>query len=310
MSLLLVPATRENLEKSIEKSIDVAFAKKYLDSNFVDTILRFSGMEGIRCWALTKNRLSLFNKIKNGDEVLLTEKDTGHFTHYGVVIGKTQNVEFGNVLWPYVGNDPWENIYFLANITNINIEKSKLVTDLGYAANFTVPGPIRIDEKKYSILGGTISQLYKIPVFDHVAETNGEKDFYGENVQAIGTRRVGHSKFSKEVKANYEYACTICGITEIEFLVAGHISSWAEDPENRLNPQNGICLCSLHDKAFEHGYIGLTDDLKVILNPKVSKKSPLYDSLEKHINQPIRTPITGNPDKIFLKKHRKKHNLE
>ena len=51
MSLLLVPATRENLEKSIEKSVDVSFAKKYLSPDFVDEILKFSGIEGIRCWA-------------------------------------------------------------------------------------------------------------------------------------------------------------------------------------------------------------------------------------------------------------------
>jgi spore cortex formation protein SpoVR/YcgB (stage V sporulation) len=38
MSLLLVPATRENLEKSIEKSVDVSFVKQHLPSDFVDEI--------------------------------------------------------------------------------------------------------------------------------------------------------------------------------------------------------------------------------------------------------------------------------
>lgn len=309
MSLLLVPATRENLEKSIEKSVDVSFARQYLSTDFVDEILKFSGNEGIRCWALTKNRLTIFNDIKNGDEVLLTEKGTGRFTHYGVIVGKTQNVDFGNALWPIVGDSPWENIYFLANITKINIDKGKLVTDLGYADNFAVPGAIKVDDTKYLNLG-TISQLFEIPVFENVAETNEDKDFSGENIQATGTRRVGHSKFSKDVKTNYEYTCAICGITETEFLVAGHISSWAEDPENRLNPKNGICLCSLHDKAFEHGYIGLSDEFKVIVNPKVNKSAPLYGNLKNHENNSMRIPKAGKPDIIFLKKHRKKHNLD
>lgn len=309
MSLLLVPATRENLEKSIEKSVDVSFAKKHLPVEFVDEILKFSGIEGIRCWALTKHRLNIFNDIKNGDEVLLTEKGTGRFTHYGVIVGKIQNVDFGNALWPIVGNNPWENIYFLANITKINIDKATLVTDLGYADNFAVPGAIKVDETKYLNLG-TISQLFEIPVFQNVAETNEDKDFSGENIQATGTRRVGHSKFSKDVKTNYEYTCAICEITETEFLVAGHISSWAEDPENRLNPQNGICLCSLHDKAFEHGYIGLTDDFKVLINNKVNKTAPLYENLKLYENTTIRLPRTGQPDINFLKKHRQKHNLD
>lgn len=309
MSLLLVPATRENLEKSIEKSVDVSFAKQHLPSDFVDEILKFSGIEGIRCWALTKNRITIFNDIKNGDEVLLTEKGTGHFTHYGIIIGKTQNIDFGNALWPIVGNNPWENIYFLANITKTNIDKRKLVTDLGYAENFTVPGVIKVDDTKYINLV-TISQYFEIPVFENVAETNEDKDFSGKNIQAIGTKRVGHSKFSKDVKTNYEYTCAICGITEIEFLVAGHISSWAEDHENRLNPQNGICLCSLHDKAFEHGYIGLSDEFRVIVNPKVNRQSSLYSNLKNYENKPIRRPQTGQPDINFLKKHRKKHNLD
>lgn len=309
MSLLLVPATRENLEKSIEKPVDTSFAKQYLPKDFVDEILKFSGIEGIRCWALTKNRLSLFNDIKNGDEVLLTEKRTGRFSHYGVVVGKIKNVDFGNALWPIVGSSPWENIYFLANITRINIDKVEIVKKFDYAGNFSVPGPIKVDDSKYLSLG-TISQVFEIPVFENVAEIKDDKDFSGTNIQATGTRRVGHNKFSKSVKTNYEYTCAICGIKETEFLVAGHISSWAEDPENRLNPQNGICLCSLHDKAFEHGYIGISNKFEVIINPKVNKNSTLYENLKHYENKPIRLPKIDQPSLIFLKNHRQKHNLE
>ena len=74
MSLLLVPATRENLEKSIESSVNPEFVKKYLDERYVSYLLRQSGNEGIRCWAVTKNLKKFFEDIENGDEVLLTEK--------------------------------------------------------------------------------------------------------------------------------------------------------------------------------------------------------------------------------------------
>ena len=95
MSVLLVPATRENLETSIENSVDLEFARKYLDEKLITELLRLSGNEGIRCWAVTKNKRKLYNDIRKGDEVLLTEKGTGLFSHYGIVIGKTRNVEFG-----------------------------------------------------------------------------------------------------------------------------------------------------------------------------------------------------------------------
>lgn len=306
MSLILVPADRENLEKSIEKSVDVNFAKKHLDSDFVDEILKYSGIEGIRCWALTKERKFIFDNIKNGDEVLLTEKGTGKFTHYGVIIGKTKNVDFGNALWPFVKKNPWEYIYFLANITKVDIDKAKFVVDLGYASNYKVLGVLKVDDNIYS---GTISQNFEIPVSENVAETNVERDFSGENLQSTGTRRVGHSKFSKVVKENYNYSCAVCGITETEFLIAGHISPWAEDAHNRLNPQNGICLCSLHDKAFEYGYISLTDDLKLIVNSKLSHNSHLYDNLIQYENKHIRIPKADKPNEVFLQMHRKKHNL-
>lgn len=308
MSLFLVPATRDNLEKSIEKSVDISFVQKYLPHHFIDEILKYSGIEGIRCWALTQNRITVFNDIKNGDEVLLTEKGTGRFTHYGIVVGKIQNVAFGKALWPIVGKSPWENIYFLANITSVSISKVELVTVLGYAENFTVPGIIKVDDTNY-LNFGTIAQRFEIPVFDNVAETNEERDFSSEDISVFGKRRAAHHKFSKEVKKNYNYSCAVCGISETEFLVAGHISPWSEDRGNRLNPQNGICLCALHDKAFEHGYIGLTDNFTVVINPKVDKTSKLYALLKEFENKVIRIPLVDKPYVEFLKKHREKHSI-
>lgn len=296
------------MEKSIEKSVDIGFARNFFSSTFLDEILKWSGIEGIRCWATTKNRTTIFDNINDGDEVLLTEKGTGCFTYYGIVIGKSQNVEFGNALWPVVGKSSWENIYFLANITNVNIDKVKLVTGLGYAENFTVPGIIKVDDKKY-LNFGSISQRFEIPVFDHVAETKEEKDFSSEDIPTIGKRRAAHYKFSKKVKENYNYSCAICGINQTEFLIAGHISPWSEDHENRLNPENGICLCALHDRAFEHGYIGLTDNFTIVISPKIDKTSKLYVVLKEFENKAIYIPSVNKPHIEFLKSHRKKHSI-
>lgn len=308
MSLLLAPATRENLEKSIERSVALPYVEKYLPISFIDEIINYSGLEGIRCWAMTKNKLSIFNRIQKGDEVLLTERKTGKFTHYGVVVGKTQNLEFGNALWPIVGDAPWEYVYFLANVTKVQIDKASLVEELGYANNFTIPGVIMVREGDYNILG-TISKRFDIPVFDNVAETNVEKDFSAENIQSVGTRRAGHSKFSKDIKENYGYKCAICGITEPEFLIAGHISAWSEDSSNRLNPQNGICFCPLHDRAFEHGYISVNENFEIILNPRIASNSFLYALLSEFQGRKMSLPETNYPDKELLRKHRSKHKL-
>ncbi len=308
MSLLLVPATRENLEKSIEHQVDIGFAKKYLSDEFVKNTLRQSGNEGIRCWAVTKNKRTLFDNISNGDEVLLTEKGTGLFTHYGIIIGKTQNESFGRALWPISGDNPWEYIYFLANIQKIQLDKKKLVVQLGYQESFIVPGSIMAKNDNLGTIE-TISKKFEIPVYDYIAENNESKDYSASNIESSGTRRQGHANFSKEVKQNYNYQCAVCGINETEFLVSGHISSWAEDKENRLNPSNGLCLCSLHDKAFEHGYISLDNNYKVIINDKINKNSVLFKELEKYNQKKIFIPIQSPPDLNLLQKHRERHNL-
>lgn len=309
MGLLLLPATRENLEKSIEKSVDKDIVNNYLTKDFINEIIRYSGIEGIRCWATTKSNVSFFEQIKIGDEVLLSEKNTGLFTHYGVVIGKTENTQFGKSLWSYVNNKPWEYIYFLANITCIQIDKATFVQEIGYSEKFTVPGPLRVEDSTYSQMG-SVSSKYDIPVRDSVAEVDERTDYSTEDIECFGKRRDGHNRFSKRIKGNYNYKCCICGITEPEFLVASHISAWAEDKENRLNPKNGLCLCSFHDKAFEYGYIGFSDDYRMLINKNVLKESVVFKQLLYFNGRKLILPSNDMPSIELLKKHRTKHKIE
>jgi hypothetical protein len=201
MGLLLVPATRENLEKSIENSVDINFAQKYLDKNFINDILHLSGNEGIRCWAVTKNNEKLFNDIVVGDEVLLTEKSTGLFTHYGVIVGKIKNELFGKALWPISGENPWEFIYFLANISKVKIDKANFVEKLGYNASYTVPGSIKVKNEFYQKLG-SVSDQYDIHIYEYILEDIVQEDFSAVDLPSIGKRRKGHAAFSKAVKKN------------------------------------------------------------------------------------------------------------
>jgi hypothetical protein len=277
----------------------------HLPDAFVDEIIKYSGIEGVRCWAMTKNSAHVFEKISKGDEVLLSEKGTGLFNYYAIVIVKIVSNEFGRELWPFVGNNSWDNIFFLANITRVIIPKGPFVEQLGYAKNFAVQGPIMVADAIYYELS-SVSKQFNIPVFDKIAEVSVDMDFSSENVECIGTRRIGHSKFSKDVKTNYDYCCAICGISEIEFLVSSHNSPWSEDLDNRLNPSNGICLCSMHDKAFEHGFIGIDDSFQVIINVLLNKSSLLYHELKRFEGKKIRLPVNSPPDKNLLAKHRQK----
>jgi putative restriction endonuclease len=55
--------------------------------------------------------------------------------------------------------------------------------------------------------------------------------------------------------------------------VASHILPWAKNEEERLNPENGICLSSLHDKAFDKGYISINQKFEILISNELKIKS-------------------------------------
>src|SRR5665647_2819139 len=57
--------------------------------------------------------------------------------------------------------------------------------------------------------------------------------------------------FRSLILSVYNEQCAICNMPVRRLLVASHIVPWSVDPSQRMNPRNGICLCSLHDRAFD-----------------------------------------------------------
>ena len=230
MGLFLVPATEENIMISIENPVPMDFIKKHLPGKFINEIIQLSGLEGFRCWAMTKNKNNEFNSMKVGDDVLFTVRNTGLFTHYGQVVGKINNKDFGINLWPYSGKYPWENIYFLRNIKQINIPKKNLVIKLGFSDKFNVPGPAHVSQenlREFESNNDIITNYAGLEVESLSEEKEIEtiipkiKNFKSKNIESKTQRREGQALFAKVVKTIYNNSCAFCGITEPEFLIAG-----------------------------------------------------------------------------------------
>jgi hypothetical protein len=316
MSLYLVPANRKNLETSIEKDVKPEQLAPHVSPEVMAEIQSRAGMDGIRCWAMrpSPTQRAHFKAMRPGDIVLLSEKDTGRFTHYAQVTFKLESKPFGDALWPVRGERSWELIYFLRNIRRISIPKSEFVTKLGYKANFDVAGTTLVQEERiraFESVNGPISDWFDIPYIqaeyaDALSEwRDGElSDYSATDVMAATKRRRLHEKFAARVKANYAMTCAMCDIAEQDFLVAGHIVAWSEDEQNRLNPANGLCLCVLHDRAFERGYLFLDEQLHIRMNPNLSPTSPLGRQLGNVVGQRIRLPTAHPPDPNLLKRHR------
>ncbi|MBN3757826.1 hypothetical protein G3N95_33235 [Paraburkholderia sp. Tr-20389] len=102
-------------------------------------------------------------------------------------------------------------------------------------------------------------------------------------------RRVGQQGFARNVKANFGNSCCFpgCAVSDHRFLVGAHIAKWADNPELRGETSNGLCLCLVHDKAFELGAFTLDKQARVVLG-KGSFGSPwLTPQLEAAAGKPI-----------------------
>lgn len=89
-------------------------------------------------------------------------------------------------------------------------------------------------------------------------ESTADANLTGSEREATVKVRINQARFRRAVLASYGGRCCITGLSEPRLLVASHIVPWAVDPNNRLNPRNGLCLSALHDKAFGIGLITVT----------------------------------------------------
>ncbi len=123
--------------------------------------------------------------------------------------------------------------------------------------------------------------------------------------EAFVKQRVKQDFFRKMILASYNDTCCITGIKKRELLVAGHIKPWALDLKNRLNPQNGIAINYLHDRAFEIGLITIDSKFKIKVASEILKSKDVY--LKKQFSQyhkkDIFLPSKFLPDPIFLEYH-------
>ncbi len=84
--------------------------------------------------------------------------------------------------------------------------------------------------------------------------------------------RVNQNIFRLMILANYNQQCALTGIDLPELLLASHIKHWSSCKEERLNPENGICLSALYNKSFDQGLIGFDSNYYVLLSSRIEEK--------------------------------------
>lgn len=135
-----------------------------------------------------------------------------------------------------------------------------------------------------------------------------EKDLpEGKEREAIVKVRINQNFFREMILASYRNRCAVCSLPESNLLVASHIIPWSVDISLRMNPRNGICMCALHDRAFDKGLIAISNDYKLLISTtikRISNEAAVQRGFLAYQGIEIRLPDRFLPDKKFLDFHK------
>lgn len=153
-----------------------------------------------------------------------------------------------------------------------------------------------------------LASFKKVPL-----EVSANIDVYdlpreGKEREAIVKQRVNQSFFREMILSLYKNTCCITGINNPQLLIAGHITEWSKDKENRMKPGNGLCLNLLHDKAYEKGLISITPDYEIKVSPILKnqkKNKSIQEYFLNYENKVITVPNKYKPIPDLLEKHYK-----
>ena len=120
--------------------------------------------------------------------------------------------------------------------------------------------------------------------------------------------RCNQSYFRSLVMSSYDNTCCITGLNDSRLLIASHIKPWsdAEVENERISPSNGLCLNSLHDKAFDRGLITIDSNMKVVLSKSLrdTVSQNVFDEyFGRYEGMAIALPHHFVPDRKFIEYH-------
>ena len=119
--------------------------------------------------------------------------------------------------------------------------------------------------------------------------------------------RQNQNVFRKMILSIYEEKCCLTGLPMEEVLRASHISAWADDDKNRMNPENGLCLSATYDAAFDRHLISFDEDYRLIFAPLLKElctNEAFKEQFQRLHGKKITMPIKFLPSQDLLAKHR------
>ncbi|MGN2242347.1 HNH endonuclease [Frateuria sp. GZRR33] len=127
---------------------------------------------------------------------------------------------------------------------------------------------------------------------EDLAERLVANPLQSEDVYAlVRVRGPAQSIFRKALLRAYDYRCAICGLSFQDALEAAHLIPWPQaTPAQRMSPTNGVLLCSIHHRLFDHGMITIGPNWTVRYFDPRGREGP-YSAIDEQVS----TTLHGKP---------------
>lgn len=129
----------------------------------------------------------------------------------------------------------------------------------------------------------------------------------GRDRESMTKVRIGQAYYRKMILSIYSNKCCVTGVDIPTLLRASHIVGWAEDKNNRMNPENGLCLSGTYDLAFDQHLISFDEKYRMILGNEIREHFTNAFTKEyfyKFEGKQISLPTKYLPSQHLLETHR------
>ena len=221
------------------------------------------GTTNVKLWGLrsTAENRDVWMKIRPGDFVLFV--CNWQCFSKGCVQETVEDAMTAEKIWP-ADEIPRRNLLIIFE----SIQKFDL--DL---TNPALPGlnPTVRNQYNFPIIKANDQLSKYLSVMRDVGIADEKQNLEKIDMNIVRTetnRRRGQEKFREMVLNNYYSKCAVCKIDDPNLLQAAHIRS-VRHRKTSGDLDNGICLCVLHHKMFDVGYLYFDEEYNAHLADKV-----------------------------------------
>ena len=202
----------------------------------------------------------------------------GWYEHATVYRGRIEKVDYNGVTWGYNITTSTEDAHLIEEKhRDFIISRAKSRNEAGFGqSNVWYADDKKSEEIKKAALdyisyikdGSYVSLQNEAEEIDRIYE---EERLAETERDVVAKARIGQGLFRDKL-IQRDGCCVMCGIRNKDLLRASHIKPWKDckDSDEKLNEDNGLLLCSIHDSLFDRGLICFDDAGKIMISERLS----------------------------------------